>query len=1042
MARKQKQPGTVRVRVLGATELQIGTRRVGMNTEALFALALYLTTRAGERIAREEILEVFWTEGAEENRRHAMRQMMYRLRQLGLALDEEGEFLRLDPARVESDLRDCLQLDWPERASTAAVEAALALGPTFSARLAAPFLDWFDGVRAEVAARHRKAAQKQITQARREGRWSDVEHWSVAVLRTDPLNEEATLARAESAAMSGSKVAALEILDTYLAEIGQVAPELGKPAVVLRKRIAEKRADWSLKGPREVALIGRTDLVRRLNALVDSVIGGNSNHQILEGPPGSGKSRVLSEAAKYAQLRGLRVLSLRAEQVMQEHPLAFARELAALMIELPGAAAVAPDYMTVAVNMAEEAVQLRADPLRLSQQISPSSIAAALTGMISAVGLETRFLIVLDDLQWADKLSLHILAELLRSTSHTRVGVLAATRPISNGAELKTVSRSFDQHHRVTPLSDEAAAQLALATAIAHNRTVDNGALADIVRTAGGNPLFVKELTIARTSFSEPKALPDSLSQIVETRLATLGPHEQRLLRISALLGDIATVARVRASSSLSHAELQAALATLELEAMIRLSPERTLCVHDCWSEVLLQHTPASLLAALALECSEQLLTDPAARSHSIQRRTGHLLRIAGENDRALEYLLASSDSLYAIGLPHEAMESLSSFRTLAEHPTAQARLRYRAARNFVIMGDPEAAITIIEDLRRSGLLRQQGLWHEHLSATIVLCEAYIRTEKVDSAPTDELLLLAMHEGLSAADQQSACLVGVRIASNRADYNLLAEFASRSRALDGQRANSYAGWMTALVHATECGSAQEIAGVIDRASQIDRVALTVPQRCLMQRFLGQALRVGGQFERAVDQTKAAHDLAAEHGLHHYARVAAELAAYVCLDYEDLSGAREWIAKSSRLSNEAAIATTVRSHEHALDRLSIQEGDFSTVCSRVLARLRASKSPGTAQARLGELALAALCLSKLGHKAEAEIMISETVTALHPILGQYSSHFSVELTARSLQTLGHTDSAAALVRNHMQARVAQNPPKLPPFFAQLASAEVN
>ena len=41
MARKQKQPGTVRVRVLGATELQIGTRRVGMNTEALFALALY-----------------------------------------------------------------------------------------------------------------------------------------------------------------------------------------------------------------------------------------------------------------------------------------------------------------------------------------------------------------------------------------------------------------------------------------------------------------------------------------------------------------------------------------------------------------------------------------------------------------------------------------------------------------------------------------------------------------------------------------------------------------------------------------------------------------------------------------------------------------------------------------------------------------------------------------------------------------------------------------------------------------------------------------
>lgn len=1042
MARKQVRPDQVRVRVLGATELQIGTRRVGMNTEALFALALYLTTRAGERIAREQVLEIFWTEGSDESRRHAMRQMMYRLRQKGLELDEDGEFLRLDPARVESDLRECLQADWSERASAVEVEAALALGPTFSARLAAPFLDWFDGVRAEVARQHRKAAAKQITQGRREGRWADVERWARAVLQSDPLNEEATLARAESAAMAGSKVAALEILDTYLAELGAVAPELGKPAVLLRRRIAEKRADWSQKGPREVPLIGRTDLMRRLNSLADSIIGGDSNHQMLEGPPGSGKSRLLTEAADYAQLRGLRVLTLRAEKVMQEHPLSFARELAALMVLVPGAAGVEPSSMSVAAGMAEEAEQFRVDPLRISQQNSPSRIAQALTAVISAIGMETRFLLVLDDLQWADDLSLRILSELLRSTSHTRVGVLVASRPISNSPPLRAVGASCENCHRVTPLSEDAATQLATLTAIAHNRTVDVLALSEIVRTAGGNPLFVRELTIARTSSTSVATVPDSLSQIVENRIATLAPREQRLLRVAALLGDVATVARVRATSSLSHAELQAALETLEAEAIIRLSPERTLGVHDCWSEVLLQQTPASSLAALALECAEQLLTDPAARSHSIQRRTGHLLRIAGEHERALEYLLASSDSLYAIGLPHEAMESMSSYRALADHPTAQARLRYRAARNAVVMGDPETAIAIVEDLQRSGWLRQAGLWHEHLSATIILCEAYLRTETADRAPTEEILFLSTHAMLSPEDRQSACLLGVRVASNRADASLLAEFASRSRALDGGQSNSYAGWMTALVHATECGSADEINAVVDRVSQIDRATLAVPQRCLMHRFAGQALRVAGQFSGALEQAGAAHDLAAKHGLYHQARIAAELSAYVCLDYEDLSGARDWIARSADLSKDSAIATTIRSHEHALDRLGIQEGRFGSVCSRVLARLPASKSAGNAPARLGELALAALCLSHLGRNEEAEQVISETLGALQPILGQYSSNFSVELTARSLRVLGQADKASELVRGHMMARPAKNPPGLPPFFSELASTQLS
>ncbi len=1042
MARKQVKPDHVRVRVLGATDLQIGSRRIGMNTEALFALALYLTTRAGERISREEVVELFWTEGAEDSRRHAMRQMMYRLRQKGLELDEEGEFLRLDPARVDSDLLDCMKADWVERAGAAEVEAALALGPTFSTRLAAQFLDWFDGVRSAVASQHRKAAQKQITAARREGRWEDVERWSQAVLRTDPLNEEATLARAESAAMSGSKVQALEILDTYLAEIGQVAPELGKPAVVLRKRIAEKRADWSRKGPREVRLVGRSDIMRKLNLFADSVSNGESLHLILEGPSGSGKSRLLSETAEYAQLRGLRVLSVRAEKVMQEHPLAFARELAAQLVGVPGAAGVAPEQMTVAATLAEEAAQFRNAPTRLPHQLSVSSIATSLLGVVTSVGHEHRFVLMLDDLQWADELSVEILGEILRASSHSRVGIMAATRPPAHDSSLGTALRSFSQRHRVSPLSDEAATLLAAETAAMHSRKLDRTELDAIVRTAGGNPLFVRELTITRQTLPEINALPDSLSQIVEDRIRTLDFREQRLLRITALLGDVASLARVRAASALSHSDLQFSLERLEAEAMIRMSSERILSVHDCWSDVLLQQTSSTALAALALECAEQLISDAGARSHAIQRRIGHLLRIAGENDRALEYFLASSDSLYAVGLPREAMESMNSYGALADHPTAQARIKYRHARSLATLGDPAAATLMIEELRRSGWLRQKGLWHEHLAATMILADSYIRTDNTDRAPSDELLSLAKHERLSANDQQNACLLGVRIASNRADTARLKEFALRARALDGERTISYAGWMTAVVYATECGSADDIEEIIDRAATIDLSTLTVPQRCLMHRFACQALRVAGHLQRAVEEGTNAHGLALQHGLHHNARIAAELLVHVFLDFQQLADAKEWIATSAKFSHLAAIGTTSYSHEHANDRLGIQEGDFAAVCPRVLSRLPAARSSGTVPTRLGEMSLAALCLSHLGRLGEAENLVSEIQEALNPILGQYSGHFAVELTARALRVLRDGNRADELLRNHVTARAAHHPPRLPPFFSELAAVEAN
>jgi len=1038
MARKQTvKPDHLRVRVLGASEFQIGSRRIGMNTEGLFALGLYLSSRAGERIPRDEVLDVFWIEGEEESRRHAMRQMMYRLRQKGLVLDEEGEFLLLDAGRVDSDLVNCLKSDWVERATAEEVEAALALGPTFSTRMAAPFLEWFDGVRSAIAAQHRRAAQVQIIQARREGRWTDLDRWALSVLKTDPLNEEATLARAESAAMGGSKVAALEILDTYLAEIGQVAPELGKPAMVLRKRIAEKRADWSQKGPREVRLVGRTEPMKRLNLVTDSVVADESRSLLLDGPPGGGKTRLLRETSAYAQLRGVRVIASRAEVVMQEHPLAFARELASRLIAVPGAAGASPSAMNTVASLAHEASQSGDGLERLEYEISISSIATAFTGLISAIGAEQRSLLVLDDLQWADELSIQILGDVLRATRRSRVGVVAGARPSPTSNSASKTFGAFDQNYRLVPLSEDSARELALETAASHGRKLSAAATERIVRTAAGNPLFVRELAIVHEASANAKVLPESLSRLVEDRVRTLSPQEQRLLRVTALLGDIATLSRVRAASTMSHSELQGVLERLESEGMIQIAPDRALSVHDCWADVLLQQTPSTLLSALALECAELLVAEPGTQSPATQRRTGHLLRLSGESGRAIEYLFASADSLFSIGLPRQAMESLEHFRTLADTPASQARILYRKARCLEALGNPVLAIEIVEELRKFGWLRQDGLWHEHLSAIAVLAESYIRTENVHLAPIDELLSLASHSKLTTQDQQYACLFGVRIASNVADYAMLEAFAHRSSEIS-ESAGSYPGAMTRIVHKTELGSAAEILAAVSAATLLDGSTMTVMQRCLLHRFACQAMRVAGDYSKAVEYGRAARDIAESFGLHHQARVAAELLVHVSLDYGEISEAEHWLEQSSRLSASASIATTTRSHQHATDRLAAQRGEYAASYDRLRSRLPDAVVAGTVSARLGEQALAAYCLANLGRLDESREIAATVLETSAPYLGRYSCHFPVEILARTLNILGESKLADELVREHSVRRVPSPPLQLPPFFTHLAT----
>ena len=208
----------VRVRAIGATEVRVGRRHIGPDSMVLFALALYLACTAGARIARQQLLDLLWPGVPQLSRRHALRQLLYRLRQSGLVLAHDGEELQLEAANVDSDLASLLAAGWPESAPPDEIVAAATVLPGYTPPLSELYREWLDELRARIAAQYRRAVLRQIACARQEGRWFDLDSWARRCLAVDPFNEEGTLARAEAMARTGAKTAALGILNLLLAE--------------------------------------------------------------------------------------------------------------------------------------------------------------------------------------------------------------------------------------------------------------------------------------------------------------------------------------------------------------------------------------------------------------------------------------------------------------------------------------------------------------------------------------------------------------------------------------------------------------------------------------------------------------------------------------------------------------------------------------------------------------------------------------------------------------------------------------------------------
>ncbi len=294
------------------------------------------------------------------------------------------------------------------------------------------------------------------------------------------------------------------------------------------------------------ALLEREGELARLSAQVEATAAGEFGSVVIEGRAGAGKSAILGALATDAEHRGMRVLRASGLELERDYPFGVMRQLfVPVLYELDPA--VRREVFAGAAGLAE---RLLAEDETVGPRLADPAFALLHSLYWAMVGLTdlVPLALLVDDVQWADPLSLRFLAFALRRSEGLRLLIALARRelpPDEDPDALAAVLSGPASVIRPAPLS-AAAVGVLLAQAVGHH--LDDDVVAEAEHLTEGNPLYVRELADLLRSAGDAygddalgilrAAAPAAVGRRVRTALAALDGAGQAIARATAILGD------------------------------------------------------------------------------------------------------------------------------------------------------------------------------------------------------------------------------------------------------------------------------------------------------------------------------------------------------------------------------------------------------------------------------------------------------------------------------------------------------------------------
>jgi DNA-binding SARP family transcriptional activator/tetratricopeptide (TPR) repeat protein len=643
--------GGFRARLDSGIPLALPTRKAQ-------ALLAYLAVPAGSAHSRDKLANLLWGNTIETTARTSFRQTLYGLRKSlheasPAPLMVDGETVALDSSAVTVDVQEFERRAAQTTPSALAEAAALYEGDFLDgfAVQEQPFEDWLLAHRERLREVAVKSLSRLLAHQRAAGAHDAAVQTGLRLLRLDPLQESVHRALMQLYVETGRRGSALRQYQSCVATLQRelrTEPEAETRALyqeILRRRAhvmpepssepvgpvtARPRREISEPPPAwEPPLVGRRRDLARLTEVLDEAFAGHGGLVVLVGEAGAGKSRLVAELSAAATRRLGRVLigrcyeterilpfapwvnALRAGRVFEDREIldklesGWRDELERLLPELSS------QVKSTSTSGGEVTPRSGGDPRYPFE---------AITELLKRLARRQPSLVVLDDVHWADEMSVRLLAFLGRRLNEIPL-LLVVTIREEELADVGLLRQSLDELDEsgelirlpVPPLSraDTAALVRALAPTGLPAELVSHLAQ-EAWRVSDGNAFVVVEVMHALREGQTPSAeqrltLPARVRKLVEQRLDRLSDRGRRLVAVAAVIGRQFDFALVQRAADMSEREAAEGVEELVRHRVLRGAGDGLEFSHDHVRQVATSALPRPLRVALHRRVAESL---------------------------------------------------------------------------------------------------------------------------------------------------------------------------------------------------------------------------------------------------------------------------------------------------------------------------------------------------------------------------------------------------------------------------------------------------
>jgi DNA-binding CsgD family transcriptional regulator/tetratricopeptide (TPR) repeat protein len=445
-------------------------------------------------------------------------------------------------------------------------------------------------------------------------------------------------------------------------------------------------------------LVGRDSEIALLTELVKELSVGRGGSMLIEGEPGIGKSALVRTLVAGAPDAGCQVFWGAGDELGQTLPLV--PFLDGLRVREP---TTNPRRTAIVRLLRGEATADRGTDV-------PAALAEQLLALVTEQCATRPTILVVDDLQWADPVSVTLWGRLARSARQAPLLLIGMMRPVPLRDDLLALRRTVGDAARLqlTALTEPATADLIAAVAGGK----PDSELLRLADGAAGNPLYLTELVAALARSSslvitdagtvelKGGSAPSSLSAAIADRVGFVTGATREVLKAAALLGMEFAVPDLAVVLSRSVADLIPAVDEACAAGVLASSGSGLGFRHPLIRAALYDEMPAPIRAAWHRDVG-RALAEAGAPPDRVARQLLRAVDGPGDatepvDDWMLDWLTRTAEPLVRQA-PRVAAELLA--RAVANHPAdsgQQGWLASRLADALYRIGDRGAAEQVV----------------------------------------------------------------------------------------------------------------------------------------------------------------------------------------------------------------------------------------------------------------------------------------------------------------------------------------------------------